>query len=107
MPPDTPGLLERIVGSYDPSTKDEYGMTSAERRAPIFQGLLNTGAKLVAGGGNIMPADRSRYLAGALQQMGGIPQGLMEARAQGAQNVLRMQQVKKSQSDLAQEERWR
>jgi hypothetical protein len=45
------GLLDAL-GSYsgDDTTKDQYGQTQADRRQPIWSGLLSAGLLAVAGG---------------------------------------------------------
>ena len=111
------GLLDDLFGgsySGDDTTKDEYGQTQADRRKPVFSGLINAGLLAVAGGQNLMPADRAKYIAAAGGALGGIGQQQQEQQTQAAQNQLRQQQMKMSnvemqgkQADIAQQAQWR
>src|SRR5262245_61465759 len=99
------GLLDGYVG--DDTTRDEYGMTQADRREPIFSGLIRAGLLGVAAGGNIMPSERAQYLAQAGGAIADIPMQMAQRRQQGAQDVLRQQQIKTQREDLEQKEKWR
>jgi hypothetical protein len=92
------GLLSGLVG--DDTVKDEYGMTEADRRAPLFAGLIRSGLLAVAAGGNIMPEQRGQLLAQAGGAFADIPQQMAAERQAAMQNILRKQEVAKSQQQL-------
>lgn len=99
------GLLSGYVG--DDETKDQFGMTEADRRAPLFAGLIKAGLLGVAAGGPNMPADRSNLIAQMGGALGGIPQEMAQAAAQGAQQKLRGQQLDENKRKGADRERVR
>ena len=109
------GLLDDLGGvSGDDTVKDQYGQTQADRRKPLWSGLINAGLLAVAGGQNLMPADRAKYIAGAGQALGGIGPAMQEQQTNAAQNQLRQQQIRMSgvemqgkQAELAQAAQWR
>jgi hypothetical protein len=107
------GLLDGGL-SGDDTVKDEYGQTQADRRKPLWSGLINAGLLAVAGGQDLMPAERAKYIAAAGGALGGIGPEMANERSQSMQNLLRAQQMKTSgvelqgkQADLAQAAKWR
>lgn len=99
------GLLDFSGFVGDDTVKDEYGMTQADRRQPLFSGLLKAGLLGMAAGDNITPGQRAQLLG----QMGGaitdIPTAMMQQRTQGAQQILQQQQIKAGQAKLGTAER--
>ena len=59
------GLLDGLLA--DDTTKDEFGLTQADRRQPLWGGLVKAGLLGMAAGEPLMPQDRARMMA----QMGG------------------------------------
>ena len=104
-----PGLLGDIWTGIagDDTTKDEYGQTQADRRMPIWADLMKTGLLMAAGGQRMMPEQRAQYIAQMGQTLGGIPADYQSQQSAVAQNALQRQQLKSSQADLAQKEKWR
>jgi hypothetical protein len=106
------GLLDFLQA--DDTDKDQYGMTQADRRQSMYSGLIKAGLLGVAAGGNLMPADRAKYLAGAGEALGNIPDDMIKQRSAMAQDQLRRQQtqlgqveMQGKQADLAQTAKWR
>ena len=101
------GLLDDIFGgsySGDDTVKDQYGQTQADRRKPVFSGLVNAGLLAMAGGQNLMPADRAKYIAAAGGALGGIGPAMQDQQTQAAQNMLRSQQLKGEQIKTQQQQ---
>jgi hypothetical protein len=103
------GLLDGDFSGFvgDDKVKDEFGQTQADRRAPLWSGLINAGLLAVAGGGNLMPAERAKYIAQAGGALGGIGTDMIQARSAAAQQALRAQEIKGKAVDLAQSQKWR
>jgi hypothetical protein len=93
-----PGLLDNLQA--DDTTKDEFGQTQADRRQPIWSGLIKAGLLGVAAGGDLMPADRARMVAQMGGAIGDIPNEMMQYRAGAAQQTLRGQQIATAKSKL-------
>lgn len=77
----------------DDATKDEFGQTQADRRQPIWSGLIKAGLLGVAAGGENMPAQRNQMIAQMGGAIGDIPSEMMQYRSAAAQQALRGQQV--------------
>ena len=97
------GLLGRIFGSNDPSTKDASGLTSAERRAPLWGAMTQAGLLAVAAGGKMFDRERAPLLAQAAAALGGINPALDKAKTDAAQRTLTQAQIPKvmAETDLA------
>jgi hypothetical protein len=96
------GLLDDLPNYWgDNTTKDPgTGLTQADRRDPLWAGLIQGGMGLLAAGQDITPAARAQMIAQAGQTYGGIPGAMMAQRSAGAQQVLQQQQLKAGQSKL-------
>jgi len=96
------GLLDFSGFTGDDTVKDEYGMTQADRRQPLFSGLIRGGMLAMAAGENISSAQRAQLLG----QVGGayadIPEAMNKAKAEAAQMQLRRQQFMTGQAKLEQ-----
>ena len=99
------GLLSGYVG--DDEIKDEFGMTQADRRQPIFSGLINAGLLGVAAGGNLMPEQRAQLIGQMGGAIAGIPREMREAAAAGAQRKLQGQTLAEGARKNADRERLR
>jgi len=92
-------LLDGFVG--DDTIKDEYGQTQADRREPLWGGLVKAGLLGIAAGGNLMPSERAKYMA----QMGGaisdIPEDMQKRQSAAAQAMLRGQQIAEGKQKVA------
>jgi hypothetical protein len=101
------GLLDDLPNYWgDNTTKDPgTGLTQADRRDPLWAGLIQGGMGLLAAGQDITPAARAQMIAQAGQTYGGIPGAMMAQRSAGAQQVLQQQQIKAGQSKLGAAER--
>jgi len=101
------GLLDFSGFVGDDTTKDEYGMTQADRRQPLFSGLIRGGMLAMAAGENITPGARAQLLG----QVGGayadIPEAMNKAKAEAAQMQLRRQQFQTNQQKLEQAQKLR
>ena len=93
-----PGLLDDLQA--DDTTKDEFGQTQADRRQPIWSGLVKAGLLGVAAGGDLMPADRAKMIAQMGGAIGDIPKEMMDYRSGAAQQTLRGQQVATAKTKL-------
>jgi hypothetical protein len=82
------GLLGRIFGSDDPSTIDRSGLTSAERRQPLWGALTHAGLLGLAAGGSMYDYQRAPLLAQMGQALGGIAPELQKAQTAAAQRRL-------------------
>ena len=96
------GLLDFSGFVGDDTAKDEFGMTQADRRQPLFTGLLKAGMLGMAAGENITPGQRAQLMG----QVGGaitdIPEAMNRNRAEAAQMQLRRQQFTAGQAKLDQ-----
>jgi len=99
------GLLDGLLA--DDTTKDDLGLTQADRRQPMWSGLIKAGLLGVAAGGNLMPAQRAGLIAQAGGALGDIPSEMMQYRSQAAQQALAGQRVKGQRAELEQAEKWR
>jgi len=100
------GLLDDMFGSGDPNAKDDVGMTRQERAQPGWDALIKAGLLAVAGGQNLMPNERARYIAAAGGALGDATTEQMQLRSQYAQQMLRQQQIQASKMQLAQQQQW-
>src|SRR5262245_34781210 len=82
-------------------------MTQADRREPLWSGLIRAGLLGVAAGENLMPAERAKYLAQAGGAIADIPGNMMQMRSAAAQQAIRGQEIKGKQAELEQAEKWR
>lgn len=85
----------------DDTTKDEFGQTQADRRQPLWSGLMKAGLLGVAAGGELMPADRARMVAQMGGAIGDIPGEMMQYRSAAAQQALRRQDIDTKKNKLA------
>lgn len=99
------GLLDGLLA--DDTTKDELGLTQADRRQPMWSGLIKAGLLGVAAGDNLMPQERARYLAAMGGAVGDIPNEMMQYRSQAAQQALAGQRVRGQKAELEQQTKWR
>lgn len=95
------GLLGRIFGSDDPSTVDRSGLTSAERRAPLWGALTQGGLLAIAAGGKMYDYQRAPLLAQIGAVMGGIPDAQQKAQTAAAQRKLLTAQVPEANARTA------
>jgi hypothetical protein len=93
-----PGLLDNLQA--DDTTKDEFGQTQADRRQPIWSGLIKAGLLGVAAGGDLMPSERAKMVAQMGGAIGDIPGEMMQYRAGAAQQTLRGQQIATAKTKL-------
>ena len=93
-----PGLLDDLQA--DDTTKDQFGQTQADRRQPIWAGLIKAGLLGVGAGGDLMPADRAKMIAQMGGAIGDIPDEVMKYRGEAAQQTLRGQQVATAKTKL-------
>jgi hypothetical protein len=98
------GLLDAWAG--DDTTKDEYGMTQADRRQPLWSGLINAGLLAIAGGQRMLPEQRAQYIAQAGGALAGIPDAMTKLRSDAAQNMLRQQQIASGKTKLEAQKRF-
>jgi hypothetical protein len=94
LPPETPpaapsgpsatpagrSLLDRIMGSSDPSTRDRFGLTQADRHANAFDALSRLGFTLMAAGMPQSP-NQSAQILGSLAGPNGVVSSLMRGRS--------------------------
>lgn len=92
------GLLDSLLA--DDTTKDDAGMTQADRRQPVWSGLIKAGLLGVAAGQPMWPEQRAKYLAGIGEAVGNIGEQQQALRTQGIQNVLRTQQIQSQRQQL-------
>jgi len=95
------GLLSGFVG--DETTKDEYGLTQADRRQPLFSGLLQAGMLGLAAGDNISSGQRAQLLGQMGGAIAGIPEAMQKQVSEAAQMQLRRQQFQAGQQKLDQQ----
>jgi len=100
------GLLDTLgeAGTFfvgDDKDKDEYGQTQADRRMPLWAGMIKAGLLGVAGGQRMMPEQRAQYIAQMGGALGGIPQDMVEARSNSAKQLLAQQGIVANRTKLA------
>ncbi len=102
------GLLDGLGGlSGDDTVKDQFGQTQADRRDPLWAGLIRAGLLGVAGGSNIMPEQRAAYLAQAGGAIADIPNQMLANKSAAAQQMLRGQQLDEGKRKIADRDRIR
>src|SRR4249920_288443 len=84
----------------DDTVKDQFGQTQADRRDPLWAGLIQGGMGLLAASQDMTPAQRAQYMAGAGQAYGGIPAAMRAQTSAAAQQMLQGQQIKAGQAKL-------
>ena len=97
------GLLDFSGFVGDDTTKDEFGLTQADRRQPLFTGLLKAGMLGMAAGENITPGQRAQLMGQIGGAIGDIPKGVQDVEAAGAQMQLRRQQFATNKQKLDQQ----
>jgi len=97
------GLLDFSGYVGDETTKDEFGLTQADRRQPLFTGLLKAGMLGMAAGENITPGQRANLMGQIGGAIGDIPKGVQDVEAAGAQMQLKRQQFAQNKQKLDQQ----
>ena len=96
------GLLDFSGFVGDETAKDEFGMTQADRRQPLFTGLLKAGMLGMAAGENITPGQRAQLMGQVGGAISDIPEAMNRNRAEAAQMQIRRQQFTTNQQKLEQ-----
>ena len=96
------GLLDFSGFVGDDTAKDEYGLTQADRRQPLWSGLFKAGMLGMAAGENITPGQRAQLMGQIGGAVGGIPEAMTQQKAEAAQMQLRRQQYTAGQAKLDQ-----